>query len=97
MIKLTLIVLLRRWNRVISSLFCLNMGLISALIVGAVGGVAIYGTGGLLTPVVAPMMGFSGSGIVAGSMGAAAQSYYGNLVAGSIISQMTAAMMAPTP
>lgn len=73
------------------------MGLFSAIIVGVVGGAAVYGTGGLLTPIVAPMMGFSSTGIVAGTLGASAQSYYGNLVAGSLISKMTAAMMAPTP
>nr|AAV91445.1 hypothetical protein 32 [Lonomia obliqua] len=74
------------------------MGLLAALAVNLVGGAIIYGTGGLLTPIVAPMLGFGSAGIAAGSTAAAAQAYYGNVVAGSVISQLTsAAMLAPTP
>lgn len=74
------------------------MGLIAALAVNMIGGAVIYGTGGLLTPIVAPILGFGAAGIGAGSTAAAAQAYYGNLAAGSIISQLTAAVMvAPTP
>ncbi|KOB66446.1 putative cuticle protein CPH43, partial [Operophtera brumata] len=44
------------------------------------------------------MLGFGAAGIGAGTTAAAAQAYYGNLVAGSIISKLTAAaMLAPTP
>ncbi|CAB3260017.1 unnamed protein product [Arctia plantaginis] len=75
-----------------------KMGLLAAVAVNIVGGAIIYGTGGLLTPIVAPVLGFGSAGIAAGSTAAAAQAYYGNLVAGSIISQLTAAaMVAPTP
>lgn len=74
------------------------MGLLCALAVNVIGGAVIYGTAGLATPLIAPMLGFSSAGVVAGSTAAVAQSYYGNLVAGSIISKLTAAMMlAPTP
>lgn len=74
------------------------MGLLSAIAVNLVGGAVLYGTGGLLAPVVAPLLGFGSAGIAAGSTAAAAQAYYGNLAAGSIISQLTAAaMVAPTP
>ena len=74
------------------------MGLLAALAVNVLGGAVIYGTGGLGAAWVAPMMGFGSSGIAAGSIAAAAQSYYGNLVAGSVVSQLTAvAMAAPTP
>lgn len=74
------------------------MGLLAAIAVNVIGGAVIYGTGGLLAPAVAPLLGFSGAGIAAGSTAAAAQAYYGNLAAGSIISQLTAAaMVAPTP
>ncbi|XP_030038440.1 uncharacterized protein LOC115453851 [Manduca sexta] len=74
------------------------MGLLAAITVGVVGGVAIYGTGGLLTPWVAPMLGFGSGGIAAGSTAAAAQAYVGNVAAGSILAKMTsAAMLAPTP
>ncbi|CAK1551199.1 unnamed protein product [Leptosia nina] len=74
------------------------MDLLCALAVNILGGVAIYGTAGIATPFVAPMLGFGSSGIAASSVAAAAQSYYGNLAAGSIISQLTAAVMvAPTP
>ncbi|XP_072949348.1 uncharacterized protein [Epargyreus clarus] len=74
------------------------MGILSAIVVNAIGGAVIYGTGGLATAWVAPMLGFGGAGIAAGSTAAAAQAFYGNLAAGSIISQLTAAaMVAPTP
>ncbi|KAG6444498.1 hypothetical protein O3G_MSEX003401 [Manduca sexta] len=74
------------------------MGLIAAIIVQLFGGAAIYLTGGLLLPLLGPLLGFSSSGIVAGSLAAGAQSYYGNLAAGSIISLLTsAAMVSPTP
>ncbi|CAH4028424.1 unnamed protein product [Pieris brassicae] len=74
------------------------MGLLCALAVNLVGAAAIYGTAGFATPLVAPLLGFSSTGIVAGSTAAVAQSYYGNLIAGSIISKLTAAaMLAPTP
>lgn len=74
------------------------MGLFTALAVNAIGGAVIYGTGGLGAAWVAPWLGFGSAGIASGSMAAAAQSYYGNLVAGSIISKMTAvAMASPTP
>ncbi|XP_059052266.1 uncharacterized protein LOC131846864 [Achroia grisella] len=74
------------------------MGLVSAIVVNVVGGAVIYGTGGLGLGLVAPMLGFGSAGIAAGSTAAAAQAYYGNLVAGSIISKLTAAaMVAPTP
>lgn len=74
------------------------MGLLAALAVNFLGGAVIYGTGGLLLPMVAPMLGFGAAGIGAGTTAAAAQAYYGNLAAGSIISQLTAAaMVAPTP
>nr|XP_026499604.1 uncharacterized protein LOC113403317 [Vanessa tameamea] len=74
------------------------MGLLTALAVNAVGGIIIYGTGGLGAAWVAPWLGFGSAGIAGGSMAAAAQSYYGNLAAGSIISKLTAiAMTAPIP
>nr|BAM19247.1 unknown secreted protein [Papilio polytes] len=74
------------------------MGLLSAIAVNAIGGAIIYGTGGLGAAWVAPMLGFSSGGIVAGSTAAAAQAYYGNVAAGSIVSQLTAiAMASPTP
>ncbi|CAH1638302.1 unnamed protein product [Spodoptera littoralis] len=74
------------------------MGVLAAIAVNIIGGIVIYGTGGLLAPIVAPLLGFSSTGIAAGSVAAAAQAYYGNVVAGSIISQLTAAaMLAPTP
>lgn len=73
------------------------MGFFTALIVNIVGG-AVLCMGGFLIPIVAPLLGFSASGIMAGSIAASAQSYYGNLMAGSIISKLTAAaMIAPTP
>ncbi|CAG4987041.1 unnamed protein product [Parnassius apollo] len=75
-----------------------KMGMLAALAVNIVGGAVIYGTAGIGAPLVAPLLGFSSSGIVAGSTAAAAQAYYGNLAAGSIISQLTSiAMVAPTP
>ncbi|OWR53427.1 putative cuticle protein CPH43, partial [Danaus plexippus plexippus] len=75
-----------------------KMGFLTALAVNVVGGAVIYGTGGLGVGLVAPWLGFGSAGIASGSMAAAAQSYYGNLVAGSIISKLTAAaMVAPTP
>lgn len=74
------------------------MGFLAALAVNLIGGAVIYGTGGLLAPAVAPLLGFGAAGIGAGTTAAAAQAYYGNLVGGSIISQLTAAaMVAPTP
>ncbi|XP_052741301.1 uncharacterized protein LOC112049251 [Bicyclus anynana] len=74
------------------------MGFLAALTVGVVGGAAIYCTGGLATGLVAPMLGFGSAGIGAGTVAASAQAYYGNLVAGSVISKLTAAaMVAPTP
>ncbi|CAG9561783.1 unnamed protein product [Danaus chrysippus] len=74
------------------------MGFLTALAVNVIGGAVIYGTGGLGVGLVAPWLGFGSAGIASGSMAAAAQSYYGNLAAGSIISKLTAAaMVAPTP
>ncbi|CAK1580411.1 unnamed protein product [Parnassius mnemosyne] len=92
-----------RVHTVGSLLFWINfflptkMGLLAALAVNIVGGAVIYGTGGIGAPLIAPLLGFSSGGIVAGSTAAAAQAYYGNVVAGSIISQLTSiAMVAPT-
>ncbi|VVC99616.1 unnamed protein product [Leptidea sinapis] len=65
----------------------------TAVTVGVLGGIAIYGTAGLLTPVVASMLGFSSTGVVAGSTAAAAMSYTGNVAAGSILAKLTAAAM----
>lgn len=74
------------------------MGALAAIAVNVIGGIVLYGTGGLLLPIVSPLLGFSSAGIAAGSLAATAQAYYGNLAAGSIISQLTAAaMVAPTP
>uniref|UniRef100_S4NSE1 Putative cuticle protein CPH43 n=1 Tax=Pararge aegeria TaxID=116150 RepID=S4NSE1_9NEOP len=74
------------------------MGLLVALAVNVIGGAAIYLTGGLATGIVAPLLGFGNAGIGAGTLAASAQAYYGNVAAGSIISQLTAAaMVAPTP
>ncbi|XP_048478612.1 uncharacterized protein LOC119693029 [Plutella xylostella] len=74
------------------------MGLLAALLVNVVGGAVIYLTGGLLTWLVAPLLGFGSGGIAAGCAAAAAQSYYGNLAAGSIISILqSAAAVTPTP
>ncbi|KAI8436932.1 hypothetical protein MSG28_010358 [Choristoneura fumiferana] len=74
------------------------MGLLAAIAVNVLGGAVIYGTGGLGAAWVAPMLGFGSSGIAAGSTAAAAQAYYGNVAAGSIISTLTSvAMAAPTP
>ena len=74
------------------------MGLIAAIIVNLLGGAVIYVSGGLLMPIIGPMLGFSSAGIAAGSIAASAQAFYGNLAAGSIISMMTsAAMLSPTP
>ncbi|CAH0715420.1 unnamed protein product, partial [Brenthis ino] len=82
----------------ISSELSQRMGLLAALAVNAVGGTVIYATGGLGAAWVAPMLGFSNSGIVGGSVAAAAQSFYGNVAAGSVIAKMTSvAMLAPTP
>ncbi|CAG4971493.1 unnamed protein product [Colias eurytheme] len=67
--------------------------LLEAIAVNVIGGVAIYATCGLATAWVAPMLGFGNAGIAAGSVAAGAQSYYGNLVSGSIISKLTAAAM----
>ena len=75
-----------------------EMGLLSAIAVNVIGGAVIYGTGGLGAAWVAPWLGFTGTGIAGGSTAAAAMSYYGNVAAGSVISQLTSvAMLAPTP
>lgn len=73
------------------------MGLFSAIIVGVAGGAVIM-TGGIGLGLVAPMLGISSTGIVAGSTAAAAQAYVGNVVAGSTLAKLTSmAMLAPTP
>ncbi|CAK1581847.1 unnamed protein product [Parnassius mnemosyne] len=59
-----------------------KMGFWTALAVNIVGAAVIYGTAGLAVPLIAPLLGFSSSGIVAESAAAAAQSYYGNLAPG---------------
>lgn len=75
-----------------------KMGLLAAIAVGVIGGAAVYGTGGLLTPIVAPLLGFGSAGVGAGTTAASAMSFYGNVAAGSVISKLTAAaMVAPTP
>ncbi|GBP94888.1 hypothetical protein EVAR_65452_1 [Eumeta japonica] len=71
------------------------MGLISAIVVGAVGGLSL--ATGIGPAVVAPLLGFSSTGIVAGSVAASAQSYYGSVSAGSVISALTSIAMTPTP
>lgn len=74
------------------------MGLLAAIVVNVVGGAVIYLTGGLAAPWIASLLGFSSTGIVAGSTAAAAQAFYGNVASGSIISMLTAiAMGSPTP
>ncbi|GBP06836.1 hypothetical protein EVAR_70564_1 [Eumeta japonica] len=72
-----------------------NMGLISAIVVGAVGGLSL--ATGIGPAVVAPLLGFSPTGIVSGTMAASAQSYYGSVSAGSVISALTSIAMTPTP
>lgn len=68
------------------------------MMVTGVGGAAVYLTGGLATPWVAPMFGFGAAGVGAGTAAAAAQSYVGNVAAGSIFSMMqAAAAAAPLP
>jgi len=71
------------------------MGLFSAVVVGTVGSVALL-VGG--PPLLLGALGFSGSGILAGSAAASAQAYVGNVAAGSILAKLTSmAMLAPTP
>lgn len=73
------------------------MGIFSAVVVGVVGG-AVVMTGGVGLGIVAPLLGFSSTGIVAGSTAAAAQAFVGNVAAGSVVAKMTSlAMLAPTP
>lgn len=74
------------------------MGILAAIAVNLIGGAVIYLTAGFGAPLIAPLLGFTNTGVAAGSIAAAAQAYYGNVAAGSIIAQLTAAaMIAPTP
>ncbi|CAG8687741.1 16357_t:CDS:1, partial [Funneliformis mosseae] len=61
------------------------MGLASYLIVTTVGGVAVV----LGAPVILKALGFSATGIVAGSLAAAAHSYIGVVSAGSVFACLT--------
>jgi len=74
------------------------MGFLAWAATTALGGAAIYCTGGLATPFVASVVGVGSTGIAAGSLAAGSQSFVGNLAAGSIVSTIQAvAMAAPTP
>jgi len=71
------------------------MGFFSAVLVGAVGTVAV--TVGA-PAVLVGALGFTGTGIAAGSFAAGAQAYFGNVAAGSFVAKLTSmAMLAPTP
>nr|BAN20197.1 unknown secreted protein [Riptortus pedestris] len=73
------------------------MGLISYLVVTAIGGAAVTLCPPLIGP-VASLVGMGSAGVGAGTIAAGAQAYVGNVVAGSIFSTLQAvAMASPTP
>jgi len=73
------------------------MGFFAAIVVGTVGGAALL-IGGPVAVTVGSALGFTGTGIGAGTLAASAQAYFGSVVTGSIITKLTSiAMLAPTP
>lgn len=71
------------------------LSFLCAVVVNIVGAVLILfaGLGCCSLSVVAHILGFRKAGIAAGSMAARSQSWYGNLLSGSIISTLTSSAM----
>lgn len=70
------------------------MGIISYIAVTALGAIVV-GTGGLGSSILLPVVGFTSTGPAAASLAASAQSFVGNVAAGSIFSGVQAMAMSP--